>query len=293
MKYLIINADDFGLSENINAGIARAAREGIVKSASLLVNAKSTLHAVELARHLPQLDLGIHVCIVQGKPLSNPKDIPSLIGSNGYFLKHHLDFLIKLWLNKISLPEVESECRLQIQKALGYNLRFTHIDTHQHLHIHPKILKIITRLASAFKIPYVRYTIEPPYSITHRLAKSGGFKNIPKFILSRAYSRRIHSAFSSHNILRTDSVRGMYTSGALDQRILKRMISRATQGTTEIICHPALKNEDFSSEFPGGFKNFNWENEFKTLINPELKYFAARENVQFISFKDIPKTGIQ
>ncbi len=293
MKYIITNADDFGLSDNINTGIARCMREGIVKSASLLVNAKGTLHAVELARNQPQIDLGIHLCLVQGKPLSNPKDIPSLIGNNGYFLKNHFDFLIKLWLNKINLQEVESECRLQIQKALSYNLCFTHIDTHQHLHIHPKIIKIITRLAGFFGIRYLRYPIEQPYNIMQLLKNGAGCKNIPKFILSRAYSQHIKRAFSSHNLSHTGSIMGMHASGTLASSALKRMLSKAEKGTTEIICHPGLKNEDFSAEFPGGFKNFNWENEFKLLTNPELKDFAARENIQFISFKDIPKADMQ
>ncbi len=285
MKYAIINADDFGLSDSINKAIIQSFKEGILKSASLLINSKKTQEAVELAKKNPQLDLGIHLCLVQGSPVSKHKNIYSLLGSNGYFLKNHFDFLIKLWSGRINLYEVELEFNEQIKKALEYNLNITHIDTHQHIHLYPSILKILVRLAKKFGIPWIRY---PAQAHWPALATFGDTRGISKFILINTYKHRIKNILKKNNILYPNYIIGMYNAGTLNNVVLKKMLSLMRgDDITEIIFHPAIKNENFSKEFPGSFKNLNWEKEFRVLMEPSLRDFAINAHIEFVSFRDI------
>lgn len=287
MKYAIISGDDFGLSDSINEAVMRSFKEGILKSASLLINAKRSKEAVELANKNQQLDLGIHLCIVQGRPILKHKDVATLLDNNGYFLKNHAEFLMKLRRNKINLREVESEFHEQIRRAFGYNLNITHLDTHQHIHIHQPILKILVKLAKKFRIPCIRYPVEMHYGVKPALATFSNITNISKFMLINTHRRGIKNILDKNNISHTDCIMGIYNAGALNNVAFKQMLSLVQEGITEIIFHPATKNEDFSKEFPGGFKNFNWEEEFRVLMNPAFKDLAAREHIEFVSFKDL------
>lgn len=289
MKYVIINADDFGLSDSVNTAIVQSFKEGVLTSASLLINAKRTQQAIELANKNPQLDLGMHLCIVQGKPIAKRKNISTLLDNNGYFSKNHVDFLIKLWRNKINLDEVELEFNQQIKNALEYKLNITHIDTHQHIHMHPQILRILVKLAKKFKIRWIRYPVEIPYGFNRVLTSFENIKNVSKFTIICAYRFQIKRILKENNISHPDYTMGLYNAGTLNNSAFKQMLSLAQDGVTEIIFHPAIKNEDLSKEFPGGFKNFNWEEEFRILTNTAFRDFAARQQIKFVSFKQISR----
>ncbi len=287
MKYVIINADDFGLSNNINEAVMQSFKVGILKSTSLLINAKRSLEAIELTKNTPELDIGIHLCLVQGRPISKKRDIPTLLDNDGYFFKNHLSFLIKLWGNKIDLAEVEREFNAQITKAIDYNLNITHLDTHQHIHIHPEILKIVVKLAKKFRIPWVRYPVEIPYSVKETLSIFNNLRNLWKLIFINTYKRRIEYILDKNDIMHSNYIMGMYNSGIMTHMKFNRMLSLVENGTTEIIFHPSIKNEGFSDEFPGGFKDFNWEEEFKVLSNLIFKDVAISKHIKFVSFKDL------
>lgn len=289
MVYVITNADDFGLSDNINEAVIRAFKDGILKSASLLINAKGSLQAVKLADRNPDLDLGIHLCLVQGTPLLEPRYVRSLLDNNGCFLKNHMDFWIRLHRGKINLQEVEREFEAQIRKALEYNLIVTHLNTHQHIHIHHQILRILVKLAKKFKICCIRYPVEIPCGFSQVLRNVRNIKNISKFIIICAYRRKIKRILDENNISYPDYTAGLYNAGTLNNSAFKQLLSLAQDGVTEIIFHPAIKNDDFSKEFPGGFKDFNWEEEFRILTNTAFRDFAARRHIKFVSFKQISR----
>ena len=94
-KYLIVNADDFGISEGINRGILEAHLYGIVTSTTVMPNGLSLANAISLAKSNPSLGVGIHINIVEGKPVSNGHLIPSLVNKDGNFLGINY-FLLKI-----------------------------------------------------------------------------------------------------------------------------------------------------------------------------------------------------
>src|SRR5215831_20185736 len=128
-KQLIVTADDFGLTDGVNRAVVRAHKEGVVTSASLMVNSPAFESAVELARQNPSLDIGLHLDLTN-KP-----------------------FALAVRPHKLNL---EREVRAQIEKALGTGLHITHLDGHKHVHIIPAVWKVVHALASEYGIRAIR-----------------------------------------------------------------------------------------------------------------------------------------
>src|SRR5690606_17555925 len=106
---LIVNADDFGLSQAVNRGVIAAHRDGIVTSASIMVNAPAFEHALELARAHPALDIGVHLTLTELAPVAPPGTVPSLLGDDGMLLPHALHFVRRYLLGTVRLDEVRTE----------------------------------------------------------------------------------------------------------------------------------------------------------------------------------------
>ncbi|WP_051287547.1 carbohydrate deacetylase [Paenibacillus taiwanensis] len=144
-KYVILNADDFGMSERINEGIIHCHRFGTVSSTSIMVNMPAFQHAVRLARQCPTLGVGLHFNVISGKPLSPPHLIPSLIGDDGLFTGH-----IASW----NEPELETELHYQLDKLVSSGITPSHIDTHHHTHLESTaVYNVLTACSQRLAIP--------------------------------------------------------------------------------------------------------------------------------------------
>jgi chitin disaccharide deacetylase len=148
MITLIVNADDFGYSHGVNYGILDSHLYGIVNSATMMMNAPGTEHAIELAKKHPSLKVGIHLVLTCGKPLL--QDVPSLVDEGGNFkslssFKSGMD---------ISLVELEREWTAQIERFLASGLSLTHMDSHHHVHTLEEFLPVIQNLAKKYNVPF-------------------------------------------------------------------------------------------------------------------------------------------
>src|SRR5712692_2782801 len=125
MKQLIVNADDFGLTEQVSRGILDAHREGIVTSTTLMANGGAFDAAVTLARRSPRLRVGVHLNLTQGAPVSPAFRIPTLVDTRGLL---HLT-PGRLWkcivTTQVDLSDVETELRAQITKILKAGISLT------------------------------------------------------------------------------------------------------------------------------------------------------------------------
>ncbi|CAM4062117.1 hypothetical protein BAMA_00940 [Bacillus manliponensis] len=147
MIQLIVNADDFGLSEGVNYGIIDGHVNGLVNSATMMMNMPGVEHAVQLAKHHKTLGVGIHLVLTAGKPLLD--DVPSLVQEDGTFHKQ-----ATVWEGKVMNPEdVEREWTAQIEKFLSYGLKPTHLDSHHHVHAIPVLHNVVERLAEKYDLP--------------------------------------------------------------------------------------------------------------------------------------------
>src|SRR6266404_106856 len=161
-KLLIVNADDFGLSPGINAGIIEGFENGILTSASIMVNAPAFEEAVKLAHAHKGLGIGVHLNVLRGKAVLPPAEIPSLVDSAGRFLRSPISLVCGLLRKRVDLDHLSREFSAQIRRALDAGLRPTHVNSEQHVHMYPPIFARVVQLAQENGIRAVRWTGQYP-----------------------------------------------------------------------------------------------------------------------------------
>lgn len=153
----IFNADDFGISKGVNAAIVKAHREGILNSASLMINQKYAAEAVKLAKEMPELEIGLHVNLTNEYPVAPAQQIPLLVDAQGKLKNGFVNLLLLSFLKPTQLrQQAEIEMRAQIAKYLATGLPLQHLDSHRHVHMIPQIFKAMRKLQKEFEVPRIR-----------------------------------------------------------------------------------------------------------------------------------------
>ena len=278
MLKLVINADDFGFSETVNEAILKSFRFGILPSTSIMANGKLFDHAVEIIRSNPKLDIGVHLTLVEEKPILNQNKIPSLVVENGNFYKHAIDFTKKYLSEKISIEEVRNELKAQIEKLLDHGIKISHIDSHQHLHILPRILDITIELANRYKIKFIRIPKEKFSAYMF-----ANFKSVYR-IAQMAALNYFCSKAKEKISFKTDHFAGFYFGGKLSKQNLITLINHLpANGNCELMCHPGL--EDVSNL--NNFSQYRKVEEAEVLIHQEVVQILKMKNIEITSFQKL------
>ena len=278
MKKLVINADDFGIAVTVNEAVQSAFRTGILTSATIIPCGRSYENAVDIAEQNPALGVGIHLTLVAEQPISDSKKIASLLSNAGRFPANYIDFLKSFVIGKIKLIDIETECRAQIEKVLDSNLTPTHLDSHQHLHIFPKIAGLVARLAREYSIDAVRL---PREALSFTDADVSWLRHIARNGLT-VITALTAPTYTGKGLRCTDNFFGMLYGGALNSRRLKRIISRLPDGTSEIMIHPALDNSAMQNIYPW---NYDWQQEYHALCDPSVKTLLAENSVYLTNYR--------
>jgi len=257
LKRLIINADDFGFTSDVNAGIVHAHREGVLTSATLMANGNAFDDAVRLSRETPTLDIGCHLVLVQGRSLLTGRPLP----------EGPRDLLFMLARRQI---DVYAELRAQMEAILSSGIRPTHLDSHKHTHIVPGIFRQVVRLAREFSVPYVRL----PLDETVPLAR------LPCAFAGRYY-RRIASASA---VQMTDHFLGFRLTGSLDERTFAAALQSVREGATELMCHPGYLGPELAHA-PTRLKESR-VHELEALTSPRIRELIAAQRIQLSPFED-------
>lgn len=157
---MIVTADDLGISPGVTRGVLEAHRNGVVRSSSLLVTFPDGEAAAELARAERDLEVGLHIDLVGGRPASDPALVPSLVDNEGRF--HRLpDFTARLLTGRIRSAEVAAEVRAQAARARAWGVQPLAWDSHRHTHLIPPITRVVARLAREHRVRYLRRARPP------------------------------------------------------------------------------------------------------------------------------------
>ncbi len=229
-RTLIVNADDFGFSPAVNAGIVRAHREGILTSATLLANAPAFEEAVGLAREHPGLGVGLHLNLVRGRALSPGDEIPSLLGDDGNLRRFRLRRLSKRFLDA-----AEREYRRQFEKTLQAGIRPTHIDFEKHHAWQGPLYLLACRLANEYGVKAARIFREPVVWTLRNLGWPG--------LMPTALAGLLRIGFSlgggGGTTLRTaDRLLGQCHIGGMTEAVWLRLAGKLPEGITEVMTHP-------------------------------------------------------
>jgi predicted glycoside hydrolase/deacetylase ChbG (UPF0249 family) len=241
---LIINADDFGLTLGVNRSIAELHRAGVLSSATLMATGAFFDDAVAQARATPTLEVGCHVLLVDGSPALPPEQIPSLC-QDGRSLRPSLArFAADLHLGRIRDAEIEAEATAQIRRLQAAGMRVSHVDTHKHTHLFPRVLRPLLRAARACGVPAIRNPFEPTWA--HRVPSAvSTLRRLEVAVLGK-YRRAFLRLIRESDIVTTAGTLGVLATGTADvPGALRAVLAVVPAGseTWELVCHPGYPDE--------------------------------------------------
>jgi len=275
---LIVHADDFGLSEQVNEGIVEAHCKGIVTSTSLMATGAAFESAISLSRSTPTLDVGIHLTLTEEEPLSKKNSIPSLLDDDQCFHDHAITFIKRYIVGRISLGEIKQELDAQICKILDYGIRVSHLDSHQHIHMLPGIRKIVGELANKYSISAVRYPKES--LMPYMLKENGGIGRLAQLLSLNMFCMIARTPA----IQQPDCFFGFFYGGGLTKDRLQKILQRlCPDGTSEIMCHPGVYDDTCQYNHWG----YHWQDELDALTDREIREFINSRGVELISYADL------
>lgn len=287
MKELILNADDFGLTQGINRGIIRAHREGILTSATLMATGPAFDHAVEQARENPTLGVGCHLVLTGGSAAAPHEQIPSLVDENGRLPQSLTVLVANVTTGRIPPGEIETELRAQIEKIRGAGIEPSHLDTHKHTHVHPTIMNALGRAAQESGIKRVRNPVEDLRD-SWRSNRSDGtnpMRNLAAAATVSAVASRFKAISSKYGLRSPDHFLGLAVTGQLGAGALRRLIEALDEGQTEIMLHPGICDQDLAQT--GSRLQHQRETEMEGLLAPEVRRAVMENGIRLISYRDL------
>jgi hopanoid biosynthesis associated protein HpnK len=284
MKKVIINADDFGLSRSINQGIIELFRNGVLTSASLLVNMPGFKDAVGLIRDNPSLGVGLHINVMRGKPVSSRDQVRSLCQGD-----HFRGSLVRLWtlpyIHKGVLREFAVECRAQIEKALSHGIQITHLDSEKHIHIIKPFFKVLLKVGQEYGISKIRCINEIPY-LRRDLANK---RSLTALYLSWR-SMRNKRMLKAHQFHSPDHFYGVANTGRMNLADILEVLSNLKNGTTEIMCHPGYIDDEWQRDplvRENYYINSARPEEISILLNTKIKGLLQQHDISLMSYKEL------
>lgn len=233
VPYLIVNADDFGLSDGTNRAIFEAHDHGIVTSASLMATGVAFSAAVAGAKIRPRLGCGVHLVLHDDLPAADPARIRALVGANGR-LRGLREVLRSVLTGAYPTEQIALEYAAQIERVVDAGIRPTHLDSHCHLHALPSIGPLVHKLGKRFGIACVR----SPETSEFAEFRGSPISRYPLALLITA-SHRIARRGMTEPLRAPDRFIGMVKSGELDAAWVVRAIEELPAGrVSELMVHP-------------------------------------------------------
>ncbi len=283
MKKLIVTADDFGLAEPVNEAVVEAHRRGILTAASLMVGAEAAADAVSRARKIPSLRVGLHLVVVEGKPVLPPEKVADLVDRDGCFSERLVRSGFRYCFSPAARKQLEAEIRAQYEAFGRTGLTLDHVNAHNHMHLHPTVLSLLIEIGKDYGMQSVRFPYEPPlrsWKASHRgLAGKLGWW-IFLFPWLTLMKKRLRGAGVQIN----DYIFGMFDSGRMTRGLVLGLMKEIPRGITEMYFHPATKR---CPVIDRSMPEYRHEEEFEALTSPGL-FDALKENdIDRCAFSDL------
>lgn len=287
MRRLIINADDFGLTQGVNRAIVEAHCQGIVTSATLMANGQAFDDASQRARSTPRLSVGCHVVLVDGSPVLGGNQTPTLSNSkfdDRRFYQNLNRFALRAVSGSFDADEIEAEATAQIRKLQAAGIVVSHLDTHKHTHIFPPVLRPLLRAARACGVPALRNPFGPVH-ISIVAKQPSLWKQFTKVTVLSRLGKTFRRSVAGADMLTPDGTVGIVTTGAMNTRLFESIVESLPEGTWELVCHPGYNDAEL-----GGIQTRLRESravELRLLTSPEAREILARSGVQLISYREL------
>jgi len=276
-KRLIITADDFGITEGVNSGIIDCYKKSTITDISLLAVGESFEHAVKLAKENNIKKIGIHLSLTGPfKPASMKEEVSTVLNRDKTFLKSHISFFLKYFSKTIKPIEIKTEFKNQILKIKNEGFKITHIDSHEHIHMMPGILKIVINLALENKINYIRFPLEK-LSILNKLRNP---RTWLRNILLSSVCKMSKNLIDSAGLKRNNSFIGHSFAHNVKEEELIKAIANIKDDLVELGVHPGYSKEEIEKKHP---QHKTCEKELNILCSKNVGDKIKALNIELVS----------
>ena len=270
-RRLIVNADDFGLSASVNEAVIRAHRDGILTTASLMVNEPGFDAAVKLAQENPRLGVGLHLTLLMGHSALPPEKIPGLVNARGEFSNSPVGAGLGYFFNRGLREQLRAEIHAQFARFHATGLRLDHVNGHLHLHLHPVVFKILMEDATALGITHLRLTRDC-LARSRRMSRGHWFYKVSHAAIFEFLSSRARKVLAVKKIRHADITFGLLQDSRVDEDYLLKLLPELPAGDSELYSHPSLDK---------------FKHEFAALVSPRVRELVNQHGIRLIRYQDL------
>ena len=282
-RRLIVTADDFGLTRGVNAAVVLAHREGIVTAASLMTTGPAFESAVALAKTNPGLDVGLHFNLTEGRPASDPMDVPSLATPDGFRYNHPLGLAIAIVQERVRVADLEREIPSQCERMLNSGLRISHVDGHKHVHVIPVVRRLLGTVLPDYGVKAIRKVIERMPGLRSLLFKN--YRTCAQVFEQYMFAKMVAAIWRQPPFVTPDYFYGITQTGFLDFGAFANIVHDLKGGISELMCHPGYADAELD-RMPTRLRSQR-ESELELLTSAEVRDLLSRSGVELIGYTEL------
>ncbi len=275
MRRLVVTADDFGAAREVNDAVEAAHRHGILTAASLMVSGPAAADAIARARRMPSLRVGLHVVLVEGRPMLPASAVTLLVDGDGALRCDMAAVATLISFSSKARRQLAAEITAQFEAYRATGLPLDHCNAHKHFHLHPVVGGLMAAIGARFGLGAARVPLEPKHvlrRIEHRAAWAPS--------LTTPFALLLRRRFRSAGLLAPDRIFGLQWSGQMTKDRLSGLIRHLPRGLNEIYLHPA------TGPYLGAAPNYRYREELDALMAPEIVAACREPSLQLGGFSD-------
>jgi chitin disaccharide deacetylase len=280
---LIVTGDDFGLSVGINEAVEDAHARGILTSASLMVGSPAARDAVERARRNPSLRVGLHVVVVRGAPVLARARIDRIVDSDGMLPRELVKASVRWAFDRKARAQLRDEIEAQFEAYRATGLPLDHVDSHNHLHVHPVVFDLLLEIGPRYGMRALRIPDEPALA-SYRAAGNRFFSRAVWPLFLAPWMGRMRRRARRAGLVTNDFVFGMRDSGHVTRERILGYLRVLPDGVSEIYAHPASSGGNADPLAAG----YDHRGELAALVDPDVRHAIDESGVKLVAYENIP-----
>jgi predicted glycoside hydrolase/deacetylase ChbG (UPF0249 family) len=278
-RQLIVNADDFGRTRGVSAGILRAHLEGIVTSTTAMMNMPGVAADLHQAKtEAPRLGVGVHLNFTAGRPLLPVEWCASLVDAHGHFLTRETIAADPVHLKP---DELREELKAQITAFKNaMEVLPDHLDAHHFVHLYPPFFEVYLDLADSFKLP-VRIPFPRQEAELDHMPPITGDTPLET---AKQIGRTDQKILAARTVKSTDHFVATFYDKTVSVPFLMEILASLPQGSSELMTHPGLLDDQLRKESK---YNLRREDELAVLTNSQVIEYLDQLDIKLITFADL------
>jgi hopanoid biosynthesis associated protein HpnK len=272
---LIVNADDYGISESVNAGVLEAYDRGILTSCSLMVAEPAAEAAVRAARERPGLAVGLHLVVVCGRAVLPRAAVPRLVDVEGRFSESPVLAGLRYTFDRAARQQLERELRAQFERFRDLGLPLSHVDGHLHMHMPPFVFDRAAALAEEFGCHRIRIPRDDWWAY-RRQDGARALAQAPMAAIFALLVRRARRRLAGRGFVWADRVHGFFRTDQMDEAAVLSLLRRLRPGRHELYSHP-----------DAGGRGAAGRAELAALTSPAVRRLLDERQICCITYRDL------